>query len=41
MMPTVEVPPCGCTLSHIRFFATPWTVAGQAPLWMGFPRQEY
>ena len=21
--------------------ATPWTVAGQAPLSMGFPRQEY
>ena len=23
------------------FFATPWTVAGQASLSMGFPRQEY
>ena len=22
-------------------FATPWTVARQAPLSMGFPRQEY
>ena len=22
-------------------FATPWTVAHQAPLFMGFPRQEY
>ena len=22
-------------------FATPWTVAHQAPLYMGFPRQEY
>ena len=22
-------------------FATPWTVALQAPLFMGFPRQEY
>jgi len=22
-------------------FATPWTVAGQAPLSMGFPRREY
>ena len=22
-------------------FATPWTVARQAPLFMGFPRQEY
>ena len=28
-------------LSRIRFFATPWTVACQAPLSMGFPRQEY
>ena len=28
-------------LSHIRFFATPGTVAHQAPLSMGFPRQEY
>ena len=27
--------------SHIRLFATPWTVAHQAPLSMGFPRQEY
>ena len=22
-------------------FATPWTVVSQAPLFMGFPRQEY
>ena len=22
-------------------FATPWTIAHQAPLFMGFPRQEY
>ena len=28
-------------LSHIRLFATPWTVAGQACLSMGFPRQYY
>ena len=27
--------------SHIRLFATPWTVAHQAPLSTGFPRQEY
>ena len=26
--------------SHIWLFATPWTVARQAPLSMGFPRQE-
>ena len=29
------------SLSHIRLFVTPWTVALQAPLPMGFPRQEY
>ena len=28
-------------LSHIRLFATPWTVACQAPLSIGFSRQEY
>ena len=27
--------------SHARLFATPWTVAHQAPLSMGFSRQEY
>ena len=29
------------SLSHVRFFAIPWTVAHQAPLSMGFFRQEY
>ena len=28
-------------LSCVRLFATPWTVACQTPLSMGFPRQEY
>ena len=28
-------------LSHVRLFATPWTVALQALLSMGFFRQEY
>ena len=28
-------------LSRIRLFAIAWTVAYQAPLSMGFPRQEY
>ena len=28
-------------LSHIQLLATPWTVAHQAPLCMGFSRQEY
>ena len=27
--------------SYVRLFATPWTVAYQAPLSMGFSRQEY
>ena len=29
------------SLSHVQLFATPWTVAHQAPLPMGFSRQEY
>ena len=28
-------------LSPVRLFVTPWTVACQAPLTMGFARQEY
>ena len=28
-------------LSHVRLFATPWTVAYQAPQTMEFSRQEY
>ena len=30
-----------CMLSCVRLFETPWTVAHQVPLSMGFPRQEY
>ena len=30
-----------CVLSQVRFFATPWTAADQAPLSMEFSRQEY
>ena len=29
------------SLSHVRLFATPWTVARQTPLSMGFSRQEH
>ena len=29
------------SLSRVRLFVTPWTVACQAPLSMGFSRQEY
>ena len=34
---------CACTraLSHVLLFATSWAVAHQAPLSMGFFRQEY
>ena len=28
-------------LSCVRLFVTPWTVAHQAPPYMGFSRQEY
>ena len=29
------------SLSHVLLFVTLWTVACQAPLLMGFPKQEY
>ena len=33
---------CVCAmLSHVRLFGTSWRVAYQAPLSLGFPRQEY
>ena len=32
---------CVCVLSHVRLFATPWTVVGQAPLAMTFSRQGH
>ena len=32
---------CAQSLSGIQLFVTPWTVAHQAPLSMGFFRQEY
>ena len=46
----ISLRPFGCIVpvslqlshfSHIRLFATPWTIARQAPLSMGFSRQEY
>ena len=30
-----------CHFSRVQLFATPWTTAHQAPLSMGFPREEY
>ena len=32
---------CSVLVSHVRLFATPWTVAHQAPLSTGFSWQEY
>ena len=32
---------CVCVFSHIWIIATPWIVAHQVPLSMGFSRQEY
>ena len=32
---------CAESLSRVRLFVTPWTVTRQAPLSMGFSRQEY
>ena len=29
------------SLNYVQLFATPWAVACQAPLSMGFSRQEY
>ena len=36
-----EIVGCAQSLSHVHLSVTPWTVALQAPLPMGFPRQEY
>ena len=36
--------PRECMLScfhHVQLFATPWIIAHQAPLFLGFSRQEY
>ena len=32
---------CVCVLSHVPLFAQLWTITYQAPLSMGFSRQEY
>ena len=36
-----EIPSLSAVLSHVRLFATSWTVARQDPGSMGFPRQEH
>ena len=32
---------CAQSLSHVQLLATPWIISHQAPLSMGFSRQEY
>ena len=41
LLATAEQPVVVDSLSPFRLFVTPGTVACQAPLSMGFPRQEY
>ena len=36
-----ELEVCAKSLSHVRLFGTPWAVARQAPLSVGFSREEY
>ena len=36
-----EIVGCAQSLSHVHLSVTPWTVALQAPLSIGFSRQEY
>ena len=36
-----SVPMCAPSLSHVQLFVTPWTVASNVPLSMGFSRQEH
>ena len=40
---TISVWPCvrAQSFSLVQLFVTPWTIACQAPLSLGFPRQEY
>ena len=40
-LPSVEDVHALSLFSHVQLFATPWTVARQAPLSIGFSRQEY
>ena len=41
MSPVLISPPiCACLVASFQLFATPWTVARQVPLPVGFSRQE-
>ena len=35
------MPTCACSLNRVQLFLTPWIVAHQASLAIGFPKQEY
>ena len=37
----VSLSPLNVLVTHVQFFAIPWTVAHQVPLSMDFSRQEY
>ena len=39
-LPCAVVCVCVCVLSHVWLFVTPWTIVHQAPLSVGFHRQE-
>ena len=41
MLNLIEVRVCMLSCFSCVLFATPWTIAHQAPLSMGFARQEY
>ena len=41
MLPWKQERSCSQSLSCVQLFVTPWTVAHQAPLSMGVPKQEY
>ena len=40
-LPVLSVWLCACMFSHVWLFATLWTIVHQAPLSVGFSRQEY
>ena len=39
--PELGIIECVCALSHVWLSVTPWTIACQAPLSLGFSRQDY
>ena len=41
MLMTIDSILRACVLNHIQLFVTPWSVADQVPLALGFSRQEH